>query len=176
MIVIEKWKKIGDKVFQVYFGIGVVAMGLLAVLVIFSVIARYFFSRSWKELSEFNVTLFAFTTFWGMGINVLKNEHVIIDILYDRVPPAIKRWLSVVNYLIVLVVDLVFTKQGMNYVGVAGKQISQGMEIPMKYMYGIMPVAGAICAVCIVIKIIEFITADISCFAPKNKALTKETP
>lgn len=38
-------------------------MGLLAVLVIFSVIARYFFSLSWKELSEFNVTLFAFTTF-----------------------------------------------------------------------------------------------------------------
>ena len=72
-------KKIGEKVFQVYFGIGVAAMGLLAVLVIFSVIARYFFSLSWKELSEFNVTLFAFTTFWGMGINVLKGEHVIID-------------------------------------------------------------------------------------------------
>ena len=143
-------------------------MGLLAVLVIFSVIARYFFSLSWKSLSEFNVTLFAFTTFWGMGINVLKNEHVIIDILYDRVPPAIKRWLSVVNYLIVLAVDLVFVRQGFAYVGVAGKQISQGMEIPMKYMYGIMPVAGIICAVCIVIKIAEFITADISYFAPCN--------
>lgn len=176
LIIIEKLKKIGDKVFQVYFGIGVVAMGLLAVLVIFSVIARYFFSYSWKELSEFNVTLFAFTTFWGMGINVLKNEHVIIDIVYDRVPPAIKRWLSVVNYLIVLGVDLVFTKQGFAYVGVASKQISQGMEIPMKYMYGIMPMAGIICAVCIVIKIIEFITADLSYFAPKNQVLTKETP
>lgn len=162
--------------FNIYFGIGVVAMGLLAVLVIFSVIARYFFSLSWKQLSEFNVTLFAFTTFWGMGINVLKNEHVIIDILYDGVKPALKRWLSVVNYLIVLVVDLVFTWQGIAYVGVAGKQISQGMEIPMKYMYGIMPVCGAICAVCIVIKIIEFITADISYFAPKNKALTKDEP
>ena len=174
--IIEKLKKIGDKIFQVYFGIGVAAMGLLAILVIFSVIARYFFSLSWKELSEFNVTLFAFTTFWGMGINVLKNEHVIIDILYDRVPPAIKRWLSVVNHLIVLAVDLVFTKQGINYVGVAGKQISQGMEIPMKYMYGIMPMAGAVCAICIIIKIAEFITADISYFAPKNKVLTKETP
>ena len=69
-------------------------MGLLAVLVIFSVIARYFFSLSWKQLSEFNVTLFAFTTFWGMGINVLKGEHVIIDIVYDKVPPAIKSQLS----------------------------------------------------------------------------------
>ena len=149
---------------------------LLAVLVIFSVIARYFFSYSWKELSEFNVTLFAFTTFWGMGINVLKGEHVIIDIVYDRIRPDIKRWLTVVNYLIMLVVDVVFTWQGIKYVGVAGKQISQGMEIPMKYMYGIMPVCGAICAVCIVIKIIEFIAADVSYFAPKNQVLTKDTP
>lgn len=42
----EKLKKAGQKLFDIYFGIGVVAMGLLAVLVIFSVIARYFFSLS----------------------------------------------------------------------------------------------------------------------------------
>ena len=99
-----------------------------------------------------------------------------IDILYDGVKPSIKRWLAVVNYVIVFVVDVVFTYQGFKYVGVAGKQISQGMEIPMKYMYGIMPVCGIICAVCIIVKIIEFITADVSYFAPKNKALTKESP
>ena len=149
-------------------------MALLAVLVIVTVIARYFFSLSWKSLAEFNVTLFAFTTFWGMGINVMKNEHVMIDIVYDRIKPSVKRWLSVLNYLIVLIVDLVFVFQGFSYVAVAGKQISQGMEIPMKYMYGIMPVAGIICAICVVIKIIEFITADISYFAPKNVVLTDD--
>lgn len=161
--------------FAVYFGIGVAAMGVLAVLVIFSVIARYFFSLSWKQLSEFNVTLFAFTTFWGMGINVLKNEHVIIDIFYDNVKPSIKRWLTVLDYIFVLIVDLVFTYQGVNYVKMAGKQISQGMEIPMKYMYGIMPVCGVICAVCVVIKIAEFMTADLSYFAPKNQVLTRDS-
>ena len=60
-------------------------MALLAALVIFTVIARYCFSLSWKQLAEFNTTLFAFTTFWGMGINVIKDEHVVIDILYDGV-------------------------------------------------------------------------------------------
>lgn len=173
MSTIEKLKKAGEKLFTVYFGIGVVAMGLLAVLVIFSVIARYFFSLSWKQLSEFNVTLFAFTTFWGMGINILKDEHVIIDIFYDRVKPSIKRWLAVVNYIIVLIVDLVFTYQGILYVGVAGKQISQGMEIPMKYMYGIMPVCGVICAVCILIKIMILVTEDRSYFESKNKEIYK---
>lgn len=151
-------------------------MALLAALVIFAVIARYFFSLSWKSLSEFNTTLFAFTTFWGMGINVIKDEHVIIDILYDRVKPAIKRWLAVVNYVIVLIVTVVFTYQGFLYLGVAGKQISQGMEIPMYYMYGIMPVSGIICIICIIIKIITFITADLSYFAPKNQVLVKDEP
>lgn len=151
-------------------------MALLAALVIFAVIARYFFSLSWKALSEFNTTLFAFTTFWGMGINIIKDEHVIIDILYDRVRPAIKRWLAVVNYGIVLIVTAIFTYQGVLYLGVAGKQISQGMEIPMYYMYGIMPVSGAICIICIIIKIITFITADLSYFAPKNQVLVKDEP
>ena len=84
------------------------------------------------------------------------------------------KYKEIINYLIVLAVDLVFTYQGFKYVGVAGKQISQGMEIPMMYMYGIMPVCGIICAICVVIKIITLYKADISFFAPKNKALTKE--
>ena len=70
-------------------------MALLAALVIFTVIARYCFSLSWKQLAEFNTTLFAFTTFWGMGINVIKDEHVMIDIIYDGVkPPASAGWPS----------------------------------------------------------------------------------
>ena len=109
-------------------------MALLAALVIFTVIARYCFSLSWKQLAEFNTTLFAFTTFWGMGINVIKDEHVMIDIIYDGVKPARKRWLAIVNYLIVLAVDLVFTYQGFKYVGVAGKQISQ-IKNPKWYLY-----------------------------------------
>ena len=84
-------------------------MALLAALVIFTVIARYCFSLSWKQLAEFNTTL-----------------------------------------------------------------ISQGMEIPMMYMYGIMPVCGIICAICVVIKIITLYKADISYFAPKNQALSRD--
>lgn len=167
-------KKLSKWLYNLYFCIGVVAMGLLALMVIFTVVMRYFFSLNWKELSEFNVTLFAFTTFWGMGLNVLKNEHVIIDIFYDRVKPALKRWLSVFNYLIVLIVDVLFTYYGFIYTQKAGQQISMGMEIPMRFMYGIMPVCGVICAVCVVIKIIGFIRGPEEMFLPQNKPLEKE--
>lgn len=150
-----KLKEIGNKIFKLYFSIGVAALALLAILVCFSVIMRYFFSKSWKELSEFNVTLFAFTTFWGMGINVIKNEHVLIDILYNAFRPGIKRIVRMLNLNIMLLIDIVFTVQGFRYVAMAGRQLSMGMEIPMKYMYGIMPLSGILCAVCILIRLLE---------------------
>ena len=164
-------KKIGAMAEKIYFGIGAAAMGLLAVLVIFTVIMRYCFSLSWKEVSEFNVTLFAFTTFWGMGLNVLKGEHVSINMLYDRFTPAVKRWIAVFNCLIVLAVDCVFVYYSWQYTMKMGRQISQGMEIPMSFMYGIMPVCGVICAVCIIIKAIQHLRAPLSAFETQDKPL-----
>lgn len=161
-------KKRSAIVFDIYFGIGVAAMAVLAIGVIFAVVMRYLFALSWKELSEFNVLLFAFTTFWGMGINVLKNEHVVIDIIYDRIKPAVKRWVAVFNYLVILAVDGIFVWFGIIYVQKVGHQIGSGIEIPMRYMYGIMPVAGVICAICIVIKMIGIINAPVEAFLPQN--------
>ncbi len=164
-------KKIGAIAEKIYFGIGAAAMGLLAVLVIFTVIMRYCFSLSWKAVSEFNVTLFAFTTFWGMGLNVLKGEHVSINMLYDRFRPAFKRWIAVLNCLIVLAVDSMFVYYSWQYTIKMGKQISQGMEIPMSFMYGIMPLCGVICALCVIIKAIQYIRAPLSSFEPQNRPL-----
>ena len=107
-----------------------------------------------------------------MGLNVLMDEHVSINILYDRIPPAIKRWVCVFNNVVMLVVDCLFVRYSWAYTMKMGKQISQGMEIPMMYMYGIMPVCGAICALCIVIKLVEAVRAPLSAFEPKDKPLS----
>ena len=168
----KKTCRIGEWERRIYMGIGAAAMGLLAFLVIFTVIMRYCFSLSWKSLSEFNVTLFCFTTFWAMGLNVLLDEHVSINILYDRIPPAIKRWVCVFNKVVMLVVDCLFVKYSWAYAMKMGKQISQGMEIPMLYMYGIMPVCGVICALCIIYKLVEAVRAPLSAFEPKDKPLS----
>ena len=68
------------------------------------------------------------------------------------------------------VVDWQFVQYGWQYTMKMGKQISQGMEIPMKYMYGIMPVCGAICLVCIVVKFIELLRRPVSQFGKTDAA------
>lgn len=161
-------KTVGEWIISIYTGIGAVAMGLLAVMVIFTVICRYCFSRSWKQVSEFNVTLFAFTTFWGLGLNVLKDEHVAINMLYDALPSAVKRAVRCLILVIMLAVDCVFTRFAWEYTQKMGMQISQGMEIPMRYMYGIMPVCGALAAVCIVVKLILALRAPLSAYEAKE--------
>ena len=154
-------KNAGSVIEKIYFGVGAAAMGLLAVLVIFTVIMRYCFSLSWKSVSEFNVVLFAFTTFWGLGLNVLKNEHVSINILYDKFKPAVKRWISLFNYLVMLVVDFLFVRYSWQYTAKMGK-------IPMSFIYGIMPVCGVICILCILLKMFETARAPLSEFEAKD--------
>jgi len=167
-------KKLSKIVLDIYMGVGMVAMAILAISVMFSVIMRYFFGLSWKEVSEFNIFLFAFTTFWGMGINIIKDEHVVIDVFFDRIKPAVKRWFAVFNYLIVLIVDGFFVWYAIIYTRKAGVAMSSGMGIPMKFLYGIMPVTGVICAICVIIRIIGCITAPVEAFNRKNIPLTKE--
>lgn len=157
-------KKPVDKVIDIYTAVGAVAMGILAIMVIFTVVCRYCFGLNWKQVSEFNVTLFAFTTFWGLGLNILKNEHVSINMLYDKLPPMVKKILHVINMIIVLVVDCFFTYYAWKYTVKMGVQISQGMEIPMYFMYGIMPVCGVIAGLCVIYKIIEAIRNPVSAY------------
>ena len=52
MINISKLNKFGSILFKIYFGIGVFVMGILAISVIFTVVMRYVFSLSWKEVEE----------------------------------------------------------------------------------------------------------------------------
>ena len=155
-------KKIGSVIEKIYFGIGAAAMGLLAVLVIFTVIMRYCFSLSWKSVSEFNVVLFAFTTFWGLGLNVLKNEHVSINILYDKFKPAVKRWISLFNYLVMLVVDFLFVRYSWQYTAKMGKQMAKVLIKDGD------TVCGVICILCILLKMFETARAPLSEFEAKD--------
>jgi hypothetical protein len=71
--------------------------------------------------------------------------------------------------LVMLAVDCVFVYHSWAYAMKMGTQISQGMEIPMRYMYGIMPVCGALAAVCIAAKLIEGVRAPRSVYEKKEE-------
>lgn len=128
------------------------AVALIAFCVIFAVIARYFFGISFTFLEEFITTVFAFTTFWGIGICFIEDEHVTIDSLYSIFPSKFKTIVTIFNYLIVTLITIVMIKYGLSYTIKYGWQISMGMRIPMYWMYGIIPLGCFISLVCVLVK------------------------
>ena len=167
----QKYQKIRDKALRVYYYFGVAVLALMAVLVTLAVVMRYFFDLSWLWLSEINVILFTFTTFWGMAVCIWKGEHVGIDTLYSKFSPMIKKVFAIVNYSIVfgVLVFLVFALT--EYMGVTANQRSPGIVFPngnhlsMVYVYSIMPVTAIVSMFVTFDKIVEFIMRPAASFA-----------
>lgn len=150
-------QKTGKKIYQFYVGLGIAAMGFVAAGVIFAVIMRYFFNISFTFLEELITLVFTFTTFWGIGICVLENEHVLIDFFFAKLPEHVQRWMNVLNYLIVLIALVLLQYYAVKWIGVAGKTVSNGMRIKYMYIYGIMPVGVGVSMVCVLVKLYSLI-------------------
>lgn len=166
-----QYQKIRDKVLNVYYYIGVAVLALMAVLVTFAVVMRYFFDLSWLWLSEINVILFTFTTFWGMAVCLWKEDHVGIDMLYNKFSPGVKKIFAVINYSIVLGVLIFLTFALTKYMGVVANQRSPGIvfangnHLSMVYIYSVMPVTAIVSMFVTLNKIIEFIMRPAASFA-----------
>jgi TRAP-type C4-dicarboxylate transport system permease small subunit len=162
-------KKAGKAVYRLYMGTGILAVGVMTACVIYAVIARYFFGVSHTFLEEFITTVFAFTTFWGIGICVVENEHVVIDALHALLPAPIKKAVTILDYLVVLLLLGVMVKYGGAYALRYGKQISMGMRVPMIWMYGIIPLSSAIASLCVVYRIVVLIRTPVAAFKRRKE-------
>ncbi len=166
----QSYAKIRDKVLTIYYYIGVGILALMAILVTLAVIMRYFFDLSFLWLSEINVILFTFTTFWGMAVCIWKEEHVIIDMLYAKFSPVVKKIFSILNYSIVFAVLAFLSSALLEYMSVAANQRSPGIVFPngehlsMLYVYSIMPITTIVSMVVTLDKIVEFILRPVSSF------------
>lgn len=166
----EKIKKIGKILYNIYVAIGMLAVAIMAGCVIYAVIARYCFNISHRPLEEFITTIFAFTTFWGMGICSMEGEHVAIDSVFNAFPKKLKTFLTFFNYVVTLVVLYVMLVFGAKYAFQFGKQISFGMRVPMVWMYGIIPVGCFLCMICVVVKLFQKIFEVLQSKAKKEEA------
>lgn len=145
-------EKLLKKIHDVYLAVGALILALITVLVTFTVIARYFFGQSWMQLQEFITVCFALSSFWGMGLCVLNNEHIVVDVLIIRMKGKLRRIFDMVSLLVTTVVLAFFTYQSFIYVINNGRQLSYGMRIPMYWLYGIMPVAAVLSLICVLVR------------------------
>jgi TRAP-type C4-dicarboxylate transport system permease small subunit len=99
-------------------------------LTIALVILRYGFNSSIIGGSEAMEYLFIYTTALGAAVSVGKGDHISISYLIDKLRPGARRWVNLLNYLLIGFVNAVMIWYSPNWIHSAGYFESPVLRIP----------------------------------------------
>lgn len=125
----------------------IVLMGAMVVNVSWQVISRYIFQNP----SSFTDELARYMLVWlgtlGAAFVAGKNEHIAIDILPNKLEGQARAKLMILVHALILLFALIAMVMGganLVYITYILEQKSATLQIPLAYIYGIIPVSGLI--------------------------------
>ncbi|MEN8158408.1 MAG: TRAP transporter small permease [Bacteroidota bacterium] len=140
----ERFQKKLNRILEVTL---VIVMSVLVVDVLWQVFSRYLLSSP----SSFTDELAGFLLIWvgllGAAYVAGKKEHLAIDILLQRSPPARQRRLQLIIHSLVLLFALFVMVVGgiiLMYTRFVLQVKSAALQLPLGYVYIIIPVSGLI--------------------------------
>ena len=127
----------------------VILMGSLVIDVVWQVASRFVF----KDPSSFTDELATFLLIWvglaGAAYVKGKNEHLAIDILHTKLSPfQVNRMMIFINFLIIVFSMAIMVTGGiwLVYTRFVTGQLSAALQIPVGYVYMIVPISGLLMA------------------------------
>ncbi|MGD9662560.1 MAG: TRAP transporter small permease [Porticoccaceae bacterium] len=119
----------------------VLATAMLAVLT-FQVFMRFVVGQalSWSE--EFALTCFTWSMLLAMALGVRELIHVRMDILVDKLPRFLQRWIERLCALLITLFGLFLAWSGYNYTLDSVGTTSAAIAFPMVYLYAATSACG----------------------------------
>lgn len=122
-----------------------VALFALFLVAICNVFMRYFMSMPLAWAEEVLQLLMLWTTMLGASALVRRNEHVMISIVSDRLPPRLAKWNTrIFNVGVTLVCAAVMLVWGLKLLPFAAMRSTPMLNIPFYWVHLAIPVAGAL--------------------------------
>lgn len=128
----------------------IVMMAAMTVTVFLQVLFRYLFDTplSWsEELSRF---AFVWVCFLGAAVLVRGNQHIRVTIIEDAVPSRLRAVLRVLQFLGALVCVWIFLQGGLGITRNEWSQLAPATQIPMGWVYLIVPLSAGLMLVWLV--------------------------
>ncbi|TDX18845.1 TRAP-type C4-dicarboxylate transport system permease small subunit [Buttiauxella sp. BIGb0552] len=147
--------------------ISVLVMIALVVCVVWQVFSRYVLSQPSTLTDELARFLMIWVGLLGASYTVGAQRHLSIDFLNMMLPDGKKPLLNIlINTLILLFSGLVIVNGGLKLIDktLATAQLSAAMQIPMGYVYIVLPLSGAI----MMFYSLYFICSDVQTLAGKG--------
>ncbi|OBT17038.1 C4-dicarboxylate ABC transporter permease [Vibrio sp. UCD-FRSSP16_10] len=159
--VLRQFKTILDKAILTFCGVAIVT---LVITVTWQVFSRYVLN----DPSSFTDELARYTMIWfglaGASYLFGKNGHLSITLFIGSVKTKHRKYVHVlINLVSVVFISLAMVKGGLLLMSRTMTQFSPALQIPMAYVYLILPLSGAIMLTYIALNSIEV-------FAPTQSA------
>lgn len=142
MKTLAKWRSTIDK----YLGYVLVAlMGLMVIDVVWGVVTRYLMGSPSSFTGELAGYLLIWVGLLGAALASGKGMHLSIDLLPDRLNPENRRKLDIVIQVLIFLFALgVLVIGGIRlvYVTLSLGQQSPSLNIPLGYVYTVLPISG----------------------------------
>ncbi len=153
----KTYKKILDVLEKILTVLIAIVFAVMLVSIVILVVMRYVFNHapSWsEELARFG---FLYLVFFTCPIAIRRGSHLQVDFISSKYPPKLHHIVSILSNLVGMgVMAFLFYQAGKLAMEVT--TISGAMQLPYRYLYGIMPVGCFL----MVLFSIEIIFNDIS--------------
>ena len=83
--------------------IAAIMLGLVTVIIFISAIGRYLFNSPLPDAFDISRLTLAVAIVWGLASVAYRGSHIKVDLLAQTVGPAIRRWLDIAAWLVLLI-------------------------------------------------------------------------
>ncbi|OHV08029.1 TRAP transporter small permease [Kushneria phosphatilytica] len=125
--------------------LGSLALFALFLVAIANVIMRYFFDAPIAWAEEILQLLLIWATFLGASALVRRNDHVLIELFGERLPPALNRWRErLFNTGLVLVSAVIMVIWGLKLLPFSAYRSTPMLQLSYYWIYLAVPLSAAI--------------------------------
>lgn len=122
----------------------IVLASALFVIVVAAVVARYAFGQAVSWTEEVPRYLLIWVSFLGAAAGVARREHAGFDILFNALPPRVRRGLGAALGLLILGFGWIVFRYGLVFVREFGDDLMETIPFKNHWYYVAMPVSGAL--------------------------------
>ena len=115
--------------------IGTVSYGVLFLTFIFQVAMRFLFNKPLTWSDELIVILYVFSMFWAGAFLLREKEHVMLDLVYEHLPPQGKRGFQIAYALIIGGLFLWAVPDSYSYVRFMMRESTPVLDVPFGYVF-----------------------------------------
>jgi TRAP-type C4-dicarboxylate transport system permease small subunit len=104
-----------DRLFTGLLWLAVVAGMLMTTFVVMASVMRYFVGSPFRFTEEVVGLLFVALAFLGLPWATMRNRHLRITLIPDKLPPAVRRWTDLLGMILVLIFLVAFGWQSWEF-------------------------------------------------------------